>query len=337
MGNPWGNGSTQFFSSLSQDSILTNVEKLGFTTTGRVLPLNSLENRVLEIELDDKPDYLNNNFIVAKFYRPGRWSKEQILDEHRFLYDLQENEISVIAPLKINNESIFYDDQLKLYYTLFPKKGGRLKPELLTEDLKMIGRLLARVHATGSARKAEHRLTLNSSNFGINGQKVLLESEIMPERLKNTYEQITNQLFDQLRNGLDLLPIQRIHGDCHLGNILWNDTTPFLVDFDDMYNGPVVQDIWLFLPSQEDNPVGREAFFEAYEQMNDFPMDQLKHIDSLRALRMIHFNAWLAKRWSDPLFQNTFPQFATERYWDEHYNDIREILSKIIESNHYYY
>jgi Ser/Thr protein kinase RdoA (MazF antagonist) len=337
MGSPWGNNETVLFSSLDQDIILSSVEMLGLKPSGRVLPLNSMENRVLEIELDERPDYLSNDFVVAKFYRPGRWSKEQIKDEHRFLLDLKEHEISVISPLVFDGETVFEDPKTNLFFCLYPKKGGRLKAELLQPDLEKIGRLLARVHMVGTATKASHRLTLDSETFGKSGQQILLNSPQMPERIKESYTTITNQLFDQMRNGIDLLPKQRIHGDCHLGNILWQEELPFLVDFDDMYNGPIVQDVWLFLPQKHEDPKGYDAFFEAYDSMNEFPYNQLRHIDSLRALRMIHFNAWLAKRWHDPAFQRTFPQFSTERYWDEHYNDMREILAKIIESQNYYY
>jgi Ser/Thr protein kinase RdoA (MazF antagonist) len=337
MGSPWGNDETILFSSLDQDLILTCVEKMGFSPTGRVLPLNSMENRVLEIELDPRPEGFKNDFLIAKFYRPGRWSKEQIKDEHQFLLDLHEQEIQVIAPIVIDGETVFQDEKSQIYFCFFPKKGGRLKAELLHGDLEKIGRLLARVHAVGATRKAEHRLSLDSQTFGLEGQKILLNSNIMPERLKDSYKQITDQILNQLKNSFDGLPKQRIHGDLHLGNILWDNDIPFLVDFDDMYNGPVVQDIWLFLPQQHEDPTGRNLFFEAYDMMNDFPDSQVKHIDSLRALRMIHFNAWLTKRWHDPAFKNMFPQFETEPFWDQHYIDMREILSKILEGQNYYY
>jgi len=326
----WGSGKTQFFYQLDPVSILKYIDDLGLRTTGRCLPLNSLENRVYEIEIDNpKAKHVSENFVIAKFYRPGRWSKEQIKEEHQFLFDLVEAELPAIAPLTFDGESLFETQDGELYYCVFPKRGGRNPDEFNEDQLRQLGRLLGRLHLIGQKRSGEHRVELNVTNYGVQNLQSVLEDKHIPDNYRESYETLVKQFIETINPLFKKIAIQRIHGDCHKGNVLYNeDHGFFFIDFDDFVRGPVVQDLWTLIPGRDDYAKKeRDIFIEAYELWNDFPHQQLKLIEPLRGLRTIHFDAWIGKRWADPSFPAAFPHFTSDRYWAERLVDIREQIS----------
>lgn len=319
----WGNASTKLFYSLSPDLILNSIESLGLRPTGRCLPLNSMENRVYDIELspeENSPEQFSS--IIAKFYRPGRWSLEQIKEEHQFLQDLATRDIKVNAPICLNEQTIFEVEGQQIFMTLFRKIGGRLEVELNDDQLEKLAHLLGRVHLIGKSKEANHRLKLNPQTYGKGGLAILTEDTAIPtEHLKHYIGQVES-IIKQIEPLFANIPVQRIHGDCHQGNVIWSHQgNPQLVDFDDMVTGPIIQDCWLLFDWND--MVKKDIFITAYEEFNDFPYGQIKLIEALRSLRIIHFNAWISKRWSDPSFQQAFPQFHSEEYWSNQIADLR--------------
>jgi Ser/Thr protein kinase RdoA (MazF antagonist) len=336
----WGEKETQFFFNLDPNNILSSIEKLGYQTTGRCLPLNSMENRVYEIEIDideSKAKSPSDHFVVAKFYRPGRWSKEQILEEHQFLFDLQENEISVIAPIKIDGTSLFELEECQLFYAIFPKMGGRSPEEMNDEQLEIMGRSLARIHNVGAMRKADHRITITPQTYGVQNLEFLKQTNFLSAEVRQSYTETVTAIIQDSISLFEGITNHRIHGDFHKGNIIMRNETPYFVDFDDMLMGPAVQDVWPIVPGDDqESIVDRSILLEAYETMRPFPHDQLKLIPALRALRLIHFSAWIAKRWEDPAFQNTFTYFNTPNYWYQQVGDLKQLHYKILEGKNPY-
>ncbi len=327
----WGKEETQFFFHLEPHLILKSIDCLGMRTTGRCLALNSMENRVYEIEIEDPEDRDQSQFVVAKFYRPGRWTQEQILDEHNFLLELAQDEIPVIAPLQFEGKTLFQVPGHKLWYTVFPRKGGRIPDEMDDEKLEIIGRLLARIHNVGARKKARHRLLLNPTIFGLNNLRFLIDSKKLPEIYRPIFQQTIEQICQFTEPLFANTQSLRIHGDCHRSNIIYReDQGPFFVDFDDMVMGPAVQDIWLIVPGDDEQArEDRTTLLSNYELMRSFDYSSLRLIEPLRALRYIHFAAWMAKRWDDPAFQRAFPYFGSERYWSELSTDLQLQLEKI--------
>ena len=330
----WGDKETQFFYHLGPDQILSSIEKLGYQTTGRTMVMNSMENRVYEIEIYSDSDNVSEHSVIAKFYRPGRWSKEQILDEHRFLLELKEAEIPVIAPHVINGETLFLDEESGLLYCVFPKKGGRAPDEMNIDDLEILGRTLARLHTIGSSQKAQHRLEITPENYGLKNLEYLLENKVIPSHLEGTYKGLVEKLCSMTSGLFNREKFIRIHGDCHVGNIIRREGSALhLIDFDDMVMGPEVQDIWLAIPGVDQYArQDREILLEAYETMRPFPREQLKLIEPLRTMRFIHFSTWISKRWEDPAFKLHFPQFAEHHYWDIQVQDLTSQIRIIEES-----
>lgn len=322
----WGSEGTQHFYELSPDIILNSIEKLGYKTTGRCLTLNSMENRVFEIEIDDhengdKPLYS----VIAKFYRPGRWSKEQILEEHQFLQDLNNTDLQVNSPIDINHQTLFEVDDQKIYFSLFHKIGGRLESELNDKQIEKLGRILGRVHLVGKSKKAIHRIELGPKSYGQGSRLILQDNNSIPQLHKEHYLNQIDEVIAEITPLFQNVANQRIHGDCHQGNVIWShEGNPLLVDFDDMVTAPIIQDCWLLFDWQDN--VKKDIFIDAYEEFNEFPYPQIKLIEPLRTLRMIHFNAWISKRWSDPSFQQAFPLFLSEEYWSQQIADIRNQL-----------
>lgn len=333
----WGSAQTKFFYELTPEKILTAVEALGFKTTGRVSALNSMENRVYEVEVDADETLVKKNpsegFRIVKFYRPGRWTREQIAEEHQFLLDLQEYDIPVVAPIAVrDNETLFTVPEIDIRYAVFPKIGGRSPDELDDEQLMRVGRLLARMHNVGQVKAAKHRVRLTPSSYGIENLNYLLRERKLPPHLESRYENVVTQICKISTPWFEEAESQRIHGDCHLGNLLWNNNGPFWVDFDDMVSGPCVQDVWLIMPGRDSYGKAKLAIFlEAYDQLRPFDRRSLRLIEPLRALRFVHFSAWIAKRWEDPSFQRTFVHYESERYWQEQMRDLEEQLALIQE------
>ena len=310
-------------------------EQIQFRLSGRIMALNSLENRVYDIELAKAQDFgpsLSPTNVIAKFYRPGRWSREQILEEHRFLTELNEFEVPVIAPLEINGTTLHHHEEMNLFYAFFPKVQGRLKDELIKDEIDQAGRLIGRIHNIGSMGKFQHRLNFSVQNF-ISSSLASLE-EIRPVEYPsfNNYLLLLKQAESLITPHLSRVTSQRIHGDFHRGNIVWTSSGPMAVDFDDALTGPVEQDLWLLFPGQDpDSLKDRERFLSAYQEMTRKDHLSMNMTEIFRTMRMIHFNAWITKRWQDHSFQRTFPQFNSPNYWDQQLIDLRIQLGLIQE------
>lgn len=332
---PTAPDSAQAFSTLSPDQVLSDVEALGLRCTGSCFALNSYENRVYEIELEEDASTETLHPIhrrrVVKFYRPARWSREQILEEHAFLSDLASAEVPVVNTLSsANGHTLHTSETTGLMYTLFPKVGGRIPQEPTDEQLLQIGRLIARMHNVGAEKEANHRLRLTAKTYGMDNLQFLLENGWVPVNLQERYETAARRICTHAEAALSGLPQMRLHGDCHLANLLENKDQIFFLDFDDMVVGPAVQDLWLIMShSQLSTQASWELLLEGYEHMRPFDRKSLKAVEPLRSLRMIHYTAWLARRWKDPSFPKAFPFFNTEQYWTDQVIDLEDQLELI--------
>ncbi|MBT3203135.1 MAG: serine/threonine protein kinase [Gammaproteobacteria bacterium] len=315
------------FETLTPDFIMDAIESQGYLCDGRNLALNSYENRVYQIGIEDGLP------IIAKFYRPNRWTKEQILEEHAFSYELAEQELPIVTPLKNNaDESLFQYRNFSI--SLFERKGGHA-PELDYKDnLLILGRLLARMHLIGSTASFEYRPSININNYGYDSVKFISENFI-PSELKLAYDSLTKDVLNAMEQSIaraGSVKSIRVHGDCHAGNMLWRDDNPNFVDFDDSRMAPAVQDIWMLLSgSREQQGVQLNKILDGYFEFNDFDMTELQLIEVFRTLRIMNYSAWLARRWADPAFPHSFPWFNTTRYWEEHILELREQFSAINE------
>lgn len=342
----WGESETKFFFDLTPDRVLDAVEtSTGLRCTGRSLALGSMENRVyeVEIELDGGPSlHRSDRSMIVKFYRPGRWSAAQIQEEHDFLMELADLEIPVVAPRRLlDGQTLHQLRDVHLHYAIFPKVAGRSPDELAEVDLPQLGRLLGRMHRVGASRPAPHRLTLSPETYGTANLEALLEANLLPSHLEGSYARTVEAIVHLVSPWFASAKNHRIHGDCHRGNLLIGRPTPgmsspdgglFFVDFDDMVMGPAVQDLWLLLPGRDPESRSQlEMILEAYETMMPFDRSTLRLIEALRALRLIHFSAWIGRRWRDPAFPRAFPSFGTDRYWQEQINDLREQLAWLSE------
>lgn len=315
------------FDDLTPDLILSAVEQQGFLPTGALYPLNSYENRVYEIPLE------NQNSIIGKFYRPNRWSFETIDEEHEFLYALKAEDVNVVEPnpLKLASNRLQTLADLDGYYHCFFRKfRGKEHDDLSLDDRKWIGRTLARLHNIGANFVAKHRLNLNPETYGYANADLLLDHEVVPDELKHALEVILFDCIDRCADVFDCQDWQNIavHGDCHLGNILWNQDGLFLVDFDDMVTAPPIQDIWmLFHGSEDEIKHQQDALFEGYETFRKFDYDSLILTEPLRTLRIIRHNAWLAQRCHEDIFKKSFPYFTERRHWETFLLNLKEQLS----------
>lgn len=315
------------FFRLVPEAILDSVDEVvaeampGVRSTGRSLALNSLENRVYDIELDD------NSHVVAKFYRPGRWSEEQIQEEHDFLFALEESEIPVVSPWRLDDQSLFLTEG-GIHFCLFGKVSGRLLDELDAERLRTLGRYIGRIHNVGEHFRLRHRVPLTPENWGRKPLDYLLASGLIQPQYQPRYKMLATHLIERAETALKGVPTLALHGDCHLGNTLWLQDSPFFLDFDDSTAAPAVQDIWMVVrgrgPEAERD---RDHLLEGYEAFRPFDRSTLRLIEPLRALRMIHYSAWIARRWQDPSFPRAFPFFATPRYWEEDMQALQEVLA----------
>jgi Ser/Thr protein kinase RdoA (MazF antagonist) len=318
------------YSELSPDVVLDALEAAGCRCDGRLLALNSYENRVYQIGIEDGEP------VVAKFYRPGRWSDAAIREEHAFSAELAAQEIPVVAPLRLPRadgvaESLFSHRGFR--YAVFPRRGGRW-PELGTAvDREWVGRFLGRIHGVGRAARFQERATLSVRDLGRNARDFVLDGDWMPDYLATKYADLTDELLEEVEaqaDGWGGARLGRILGDCHRGNILWTDQGPHFVDLDDCLTGPAIQDIWMLLSgSQQEMRTELTDLLKGYEQFLPFDRGELALIEPLRALRMIHYSAWLARRWDDPAFPRAFPWFAEPRYWEEHYRALQDQLAAV--------
>ena len=313
---------TQLFFALTPDQVLTAVEEGGYEPSGHINALHCFENRVHDIRLE------SGDHIVTKFYRPGRWSKEDIQEEHDFLKALCEAEIPVCAPIRFEDGETVHE-VAGIYYAVWPRVGGRSPDELTDEQIEILGRLLARIHNVGGS-ETEGRLILNAETYGLNNLHFLQENGFLPLSWEARYSAAVERVCEVYEELSDGVPFHRIHGDCHYGNLLNGKEGWFFVDFDDMLIGPAVQDVWLLLPGQDDYAKSRRALFvDAYRQFRPFEQRWLRLIEPLRALRFIRYAAWIARRWNDPAFPAAFPHFGSEQYWQRETLDLEQQLKKI--------
>jgi Ser/Thr protein kinase RdoA (MazF antagonist) len=311
------------YAGLTPDTLLDAVEKCGFLCDGRFIALNSYENRVYQVGIEDEVP------IIAKFYRPCRWSDESIAEEHSFAMELAALEIPVVAPLLI--DAVTLHSHMGYRFALYRRHGGHW-PELGTRDEReWIGRFIARIHAVGATRPFEQRPQLDIDSFGHTSVRFLLEQGFIPGHIETAYRTLTDDLLQQISaaydNAGDIRKI-RLHGDCHPGNILWTDDGPHFVDLDDCRTGPAIQDIWMLISGdRHEMQTQLIDIIEGYLQFHDFDHRELLLIEPLRTLRILHYAAWLARRWEDPAFPRAFPWFNTARYWEDHILTLREQAS----------
>lgn len=322
----WGE-ETKHFHLLTPDHVMQAAEAYGKRLTGRVMALNSLENRVYDVELASQVDFgkgFSTSNVILKFYRPGRWSLQQIQEEHRFLSTLTEFEVPVVAPIEFNDKTVHLHEDTNLWFALFPKVQGRLKDELLKEEIEQVGRLIGRIHNIGSMASFTHRLSLNPKTFiGANKEQLIKVNPVEHLSFQH-YLKLLEQLEAIVTPLFSGLETQRLHGDFHRGNIVWTSAGPIAVDFDDCLTGPVEQDLWLLFPGKDHYSVeDRDRFIASYKEMTRKTHLNMNLTEALRAMRMVHFNAWIAKRWDDHSFQRVFPQFTSANYWDQELIDLR--------------
>ncbi len=309
------------YQDLSPDRILDAVEGTGLHCNGHLHALNSYENRVYQIGIEER------DFIVAKFYRPGRWSDEAILEEHAYALELAEREIPVVPPLRDERGETLHHHQ-GFRFALYPRRGGRW-PDLDNPDnLVWLGRFIARIHALGAVQPFLHRPTLDIEHFGDESYRYVLEQGFIPRDLELPYRSLAEDVLKQVRvcyQRAGEVQHIRLHGDCHPGNILWTDDGPHFVDFDDCRMGPAVQDVWMLLSGERRDMTAKLAeILDGYTEFHDFNPRELNLVEALRTLRMLHYSAWLARRWEDPAFKQAFTWFNTPRYWEEQILALRE-------------
>lgn len=314
---------TDLFLSLTPHKVIEAVEAAGVPCNRVCYPLSSFENRVYEVEREDR------SRVVAKFYRPERWSRAQILEEHRFLADLVEAEIPVCAVTPFpDGETLRRIDHID--YCLFERRGGRAPDELDDALAARLGRLVARVHNAGAARPAEHRVHLTADAYARADLAWIEGRTIIPARVSKRYLDAAHAVADLADEAMRGLDVHRIHGDLHAGNLLLRDGELRALDFDDMMVGPAVQDVWLLFPGRDADTLRlRGVFLDAYEELRDFDHASLRAVEPLRGLRLVHYAAWLARRWHDPIFPRTFVHFGTEAYWDEQTRDLEDLIDVI--------
>jgi Ser/Thr protein kinase RdoA (MazF antagonist) len=316
------------YDELIPDRVLDAVEAAGFRPDGGLFPLNSYENRVYQIGLEDAPP------LVAKFYRPARWDDAAILEEHAFACALQEAEIPVVAPLPGPDGTTLHR-HAGFRFAVFPRQGGRT-PDLENPDaLEWMGRFLGRIHQLGAARPFVHRPSLDVDGFGRSAARFLLDHEWPPIEQASRYRALASTLLaraDEAFAAASGVHWIRLHGDCHPGNILWTDAGPHFVDLDDCRSGPAIQDLWMLLSGAREERALQLAYLrEGYETFRELDPREVALIEPLRTLRMIHYAGWLARRWDDPAFPAAFPWFNTPQYWQDHVVSLEQQLAAMQE------
>jgi len=315
------------FDLLTPEFIMDAVESLGFRCDCRILALNSYENRVYQVGLEEgKP-------LIAKFYRPDRWSDAQILEEHVFCLELVEHELPVVAPwARAGGDTLFQHGGFR--FALYPRQGGHAPEFDNLDNLEILGRMLGRIHRIGATRPFEHRPAIDVENFGRASATLILE-RFIPGEYRESYSAVVDLMLKRIEAVFaEAGPVNsiRCHGDCHSGNILWRDDAPHFVDFDDARNAPAVQDLWMMLSGDRSRKSAQlTALMDGYAEFNEFDPRELLLVEAFRGLRMLHYSAWLAARWEDPMFPRTFPWFNTVRYWGEQILALREQLAALDE------
>lgn len=308
------------YARLSPDCVLDAVAACGLWTDGRLLALNSYENRVWQVGLEDGPP------VIVKFYRPERWSDLAIIEEHTFARELAEAELPVVAPLAFGERTLLHHDGFR--YALTPRRGGRAPTLESPEQLQWLGRLIARMHVVGGRQPFAYRGALDRDTMVLHSMDAVLASSLLPHSLSDHYRSAAQRLdaaIMQRQAALGPLRQLRLHGDCHPGNVLWTDEGPHFVDLDDARTGPAVQDLWMLAGT----PGTLEPMLEGYRQFRDFNDDELMLIPVLRAMRQMHYAGWIAARWHDPAFPAAFPFAAESRWWEQHIADLHELSDEL--------
>ena len=315
------------YANLSPERVLDAVEDLGFAADGRLLALNSYENRVYQVGLDDAPP------LIAKFYRPGRWSNEAILEEHTFAEQLAEREIPAVPPLRVEGRTLHEFQGYR--FSVSERRGGRAPALDDLDVLEWIGRFVGRMHAVGSVEPFRYRPKLDPAGFGEEPRSYLLANDWIPPDLVDAYASVSAHAIDIVHRCFQragTFQLLRLHGDCHAGNILWTDAGPHFVDFDDSRMGPAVQDLWMLL-SGDRTEMSQQLIrvLAGYEDFRAFDLRELHLVEALRTLRLIHYSAWIARRWDDPAFPAAFTWFNTQRYWQDRILELREQIAAMEE------
>lgn len=325
------------YATLTPAAVLDALDSVGLRGDGRLLQLNSYENRVFQVFLED------GNVVVTKFYRPGRWSDAQILEEHGFAAELAAAEVPVIAPLVLHDAGASLRpvlagdpatlatvelDGVSYRFAVAPRRSGRAPSLETAEPLEWIGRFIGRMHAVGARAPFRHRHTLSVDEFGRAPRDWLCENDIVPPEALPAWMQAVDRVLALVQAAFDRVgPVRhiRLHGDCHIGNLLWTEAGPHFVDLDDALNGPAVQDLWMLLSGDEATARWQlRALLSGYEQFTDFDDRELALLEPLRGLRLIHHSAWIARRWNDPAFPIAFPWFGGAAYWQQQTQLLRE-------------
>ena len=312
------------FAGLTPDVVLDAAGSLGFDSDGRLFALNSYENRVYQMGSSE-------GTVVLKFYRPGRWTDAQIDEEHAFTAELAAAEMAVAAPLNVDGKTLFRFQDFR--FSVFPWMRGRA-PELDAPEARlMLGRSLARIHRIGAVQPFRARVRLSVERLGFEARDQVIESGMLPAAMEESYLRATDALLERIERVFDEVGAVRqirVHGDCHLGNLLWNEQGPVFVDLDDCMMAPAIQDLWMLLSGSESEQQRQwQHLLEGYEQFRELDFSELRLVEPLRALRMLHHAAWLATRWSDPAFPRAFTWFGGVRFWEGHVNDLLEQVAAV--------
>lgn len=310
------------YANLNPDVILNAIESAGFQCTDSLFSLNSYENRVYQIGIQDAEP------LIAKFYRPHRWDNEAIIEEHQFALELAELDIPVVAPIiSETGETLHHYQDFR--FALFPKQGARTIEFDNLEHLEWIGRFIGRLHAVGACRPFQHRIRLDVQSYGYQPYQFLIAHDYIPDEIKKTYCEVVESLLLKITEKFQQsAPINyiRLHGDCHAGNILWSSNGPHIVDLDDCLMGPAIQDLWMLISANtpQEMEIQLNQLLRGYRMFYDFNYQEVHLIEALRTLRMIHYSGWLAKRWEDPAFPHNFPWFNTLAYWKDQLGNLQQ-------------
>jgi Ser/Thr protein kinase RdoA (MazF antagonist) len=311
------------YSALTPDCALDALDSVGLAADGRLLALNSYENRVYQMGVEDAPP------VVVKFYRPGRWSDAAILEEHVFVRQLADEEIPVVAPLELGGATLHRHAGFR--FAVYPKQGGRMPEFDRADALKWMGRFLGRIHAVGARQSFTHRPTLDRESFGSASRDFLRAGDWLPVDLVAAWGSVVEHALASVAHcyaRAGRVRAIRLHGDCHAGNVLWTESGPHFVDFDDSRMGPAVQDLWMLLSGEREVQQAQlREILEGYEAFMEFDPRELHLVEALRTLRLIHYAAWLARRWDDPAFPAAFPWFNTQQYWQARILELREQIA----------
>lgn len=330
----WGQGPTQFFYQLDAEAIFSALETLGLRPNGILMGLNSYENRVYEIGIEptlmnlgmgvsggeavgeELPTQETLSQVVAKFYRPGRWSREQIQEEHDFLFDLRRVDVPVISPILIDGQSLHFHQTTGLFFTLYPRRGGRAPQDLTEQQAMRLGRLIGRSHLCGRSKLAHHRTRYTPQIVGAQALSNIQQGNLASEGHKKYLETVAMPILAQMEQRWPK-SLFRIHGDLHPGNILERDGQWWILDLDDMVTGPAMQDFWMLLPPRSEALDLWNAFAEGYETFSIFPWEQMSLANDLRLLRQLHYAGWVSKRWDDPAFAQAFTHYQSPTIWQD--------------------